>query len=286
MSKYNNVKSIPIDSLSSEELSNAIEEWSEGNNNMEELLWNFHNKGIKTNGSHVGTNSYIGIEYEIDKKDAISKITNFILSVRGIEVLIIPDGGNPYSGPDWYKPIITIISKTWIENVANNHFKVVTNILNDNSEIIKEINSKPMFELLDFFINKYIGLYFRILHDNDDNYSISFEVSTEENSDLYIYLNNNLLNLGFNIRGVEGGNHKFWEFSTKNSKELNIKIKNAVNNLIKNYSFRTPINLEEVDLLEDSLANPYIARIHLLREKSIDEFKQYLENERKKSSWI
>lgn len=63
MSKYNNIKSIPIDSLSKEELKTAIHEWAEGDDAMERLLWAFYNKGIKTNGCHAGTRPYIGIDY-------------------------------------------------------------------------------------------------------------------------------------------------------------------------------------------------------------------------------
>ena len=99
MSKYNNIKSIPIDSLSDEELKIAMKEWAEGDDSMEALLWAFYNKGITTSGCHAGAGSYVSMDYDVDKKGEFSLIMNTVLSFPGSQILIRPDGGNPHHAP-------------------------------------------------------------------------------------------------------------------------------------------------------------------------------------------
>ena len=69
MSKYNSGASIPISSLSDEELKIAIHEWAEGNDSLESLLWKCYKNGIETQGCHSGLNSYlqIGLKSPKDK---------------------------------------------------------------------------------------------------------------------------------------------------------------------------------------------------------------------------
>lgn len=71
MSKYNNIKSIPIDSIPKEEIKIAIKEWAEGDESMEKLLLTCYDKGIKTSGCHAGAGSYIAFSYQ----EKINKIS-------------------------------------------------------------------------------------------------------------------------------------------------------------------------------------------------------------------
>ena len=122
MSKYNNMKTIPISSLSEQELKMAIKEWAEGSEILEQFLWNCHLKQLETNGCHAGKNPFVGF-YLNNSEEEIRKILNTIQSMKGSEVFIMPDGGNPFSGKDWYRSVITASINTNYRNEANEFFK-------------------------------------------------------------------------------------------------------------------------------------------------------------------
>ena len=110
MSKYNRMASIPISSLSEQELPIAIREWAEGNVHMENLLWACYKNGIETNSCHADESPYIGF-YLDSKKEEVLKLLNVAQSIKGASFLVMPDGGNPFSGPDWNRPVLTL----WFE---------------------------------------------------------------------------------------------------------------------------------------------------------------------------
>lgn len=98
MSKYNRMASIPISSLSEQELPIAIKEWAEDNVYMESLLWACYNNGVETDGCHADAFPYIGFHLD-SKKEGVLKLLNASQNIKGTSFLVMPDGGNPLSGP-------------------------------------------------------------------------------------------------------------------------------------------------------------------------------------------
>ncbi len=273
MSKYNNIKSISIDSLTKEELKDAIKEWSENDEAMEKLLWALYNNGIKTNGCHAGMNPYIGIDYNKKNNDINVKLMNSMLNIKGSQLLIIPEGKNPLSGPDWYKPSITLGSDASYKDVADEQFESIIRTINNENKVQTLIDTSPILDLLDFFIEKYTTIIFRIKHNNDDSFIFSIEGIVKEESELYKYFNTCLKKLNFTLIIPKIGHRKYWEYITKDSKEMNKILKDASTLLINNYSLKIPTSVDETDL--------FSVKAHIMRKKlSEEEFQKWVEIEK------
>ena len=91
MSKYNNMTSIPIDSIPKEEIAVAIKEWAEGDESLEKLLWCCYEKGIKTDGCHAGSHPYIAFCYsdDLDKLSCFFDVTQKTTDSLNIEMKLI-----------------------------------------------------------------------------------------------------------------------------------------------------------------------------------------------------
>ena len=89
MSKYNNIKSIPIESIPKEEIKIAIKEWAEGNKSLENLLWLCYEKNLKTSGSHAGARPFIDFKYQEGlnnfKRREIIKLCDVVVDGRYID---------------------------------------------------------------------------------------------------------------------------------------------------------------------------------------------------------
>ncbi len=275
MSKYNNIKSIPIDSLSDEELKIAMKEWAEGDDSMEELLWAFYNKGIITSGCHAGAGSYVSMDYDVDKKEEFSLIMNTVLSFPGSQILIRPDGGNPFSGRDWYKPDIGVGFDYLYKDETDDTLDKITKVINGEDKIPSELDLSPIHDLCNFFINKYIGVSFRIKQGHDKNYMFSVECKAKEDSEKYNFFNDYLSSLGYNLSSLEDIDRRFWKYKTNNVQEFNDIVKKTSDLLINNFSLKIPDNPEEVD--------EFNIKAHLIRNKSEEEFEKWLILEDQKS---
>ena len=286
MSKYNNGSSIPVESLSQEELKLAIKEWAEGNSDMEKLLWTFYNNGIKTTGCHVGYGSYIALDYNPEQKDVIAKLIDMTLQIEGSQVLISPDGGNPYSGDDWYKPGINLGFDTNKEEEASSIFKLLDATINSESHTYDEA-CKSLIELVDFLVGKLSDLLIRIQHGRNGEYSISIEGKIKDENKA-LELNKILTQIGFtlSIPWEEDYARKSWDMNIKGFKELCGKIKEITQIIIENYSL--PIPTLEDD--EDKLT--LRTKAHLKRKQSLEEtgdlkqFKQWLKEEKNRLNGI
>ena len=128
MSKYNNMKSIPIDSIPEEEMAQAIKEWAEGDESMERLLWTCYKKGIKTSGCHAGGSPYIDFTDQ-ENINKISGLMDVTQKIEGSQILIKVDGGNPFSGAEWHLPNILLHLQTSYKDEADAFFDKLTNSL-------------------------------------------------------------------------------------------------------------------------------------------------------------
>ena len=109
-SKWNYGCSIPILALSEAERKEAIHEWAEGNDSLERLLWNCYENKVVTNGCCAGEHHrpYVDFLIEESSRDALKQILDAADNRSNYKAIFLMSGGNPYSGPDWYKPILGI----------------------------------------------------------------------------------------------------------------------------------------------------------------------------------
>ena len=148
MSKYSDGSSIDIQSLSPQELKIAIKEWAEGDASLENLLWICHENQIETNGCNIHKSSYISL-FTNNSKDKIVKMLNIAQSFTETEVHISPDGGNPFSGPNWDRPYISISINTDNMVKTDKIFDALSETLtSDKAQILP--NDEIFAQALDF----------------------------------------------------------------------------------------------------------------------------------------
>lgn len=273
MSKYNRIVSIPIETLSKEEIKVAIKEWAEGDEGMEELLWACYNNGVETNGCHAGSYPYIGFRYNKERTDVYIRTMNTTLVGKGSQILAIPDGGNPFSGPGWYEPTLSLGSNTKYKDIADKQFKKIVDAIN-NKPTPCIIDTTPIIDLLNFFIGKLTNYLFRVRHHDDNSYTFYVECSTDPTSEIYKFTSDQLLPLGFSIVAFEEGPMKNWTYTTNEEQKFNEVIKKASIALINNYSLDIPNDANNVRSLT--------IKAQILRKQLTEkEFMEWLEKEKK-----
>lgn len=279
MSKYNHIKSIPVDSIPKEELSQAIKEWSEGDESMEKLLWACFENKLKTSGCHAGINPYIGFDYEKDNNDKFIQIINETLKIKGAQVLLVPDGGNPFSGSDWYKPSLTVgFMGVEYQDEADPIFDMLTETINSSNQK-QDTNPSKILELLEFLIDKYSDITIRIRYKKDGKYIIYLERRIyEEDTELYEELNSLFTPAGLTLEDDEIS-IKSWMIQEDNLEEFEKKVNKMVNYIINNYSIEKPKSISDTTSFK---IKAHIKRDECLKKDNLEEFELWLMNERKR----
>ena len=243
MSKYNHIKSIPIESIPKEEIAQAIREWAEGDEAMEKLLWACYYNGIKTSGCHAGAEPYISFKYQ-DHLEKLIPLIEITQNKVGSQVLILVDGGNPFSGEDWYLPSIGIQIHTEYQDEADAFFDELADSLKNES-----INkSHPMLRLLRFFLDKETGIILRFMHKEEDQYIFYIE-TTGIPDDRYHYYDQIFINAG--LVGVvndnsQPANRHSWKVEANQLDEILSKLNFISEYIISNFSFDVPKSENEV----------------------------------------
>lgn len=273
MSKYNNMKSIPIDSIPEEEMAQAIKEWAEGDESMERLLWTCYKKGIKTSGCHAGGSPYIDFT---DQKNInkISSLMDVTQKIEGSQILIKVDGGNPFSGAEWHLPNILLHLQTSYKDEADTFFDKLTNSLlqEDDSK-----NIHVLLRLLAFFKGKESALLFRLKHYENDKYR--FTIETHEIGDKrYHEYDKIFTSAGMKEYKREDIRLKLmrrWKVEGESLEDIISKMNSIADYIVKNYSLE-PSELDEVVSFQQ--LSRY--KMQMLPE---DEFNEWLDNEKKKA---
>lgn len=278
MSKYNNMKSIPIDSLTLDELKVAIKEWAEDDDSMERLLWVCKNKNIETMGCHAGGHPYIDFCVNNSKEDVI-KLINVTFNKEKSQILISPDGGNPFSGHKWFVPSITLNIETKYKEEADEYFDSLSDtLLNKEKENVLdfELFSK-IIDLYEFFTEKESCLAFRIKHELD-NYIFSVEVIKREKN--FDYFNNLFVNAGLILDEERATKERnIWKMENSNKIEFSLTLKKVIKYIIDNYSLPLPINESEIKNFT-ALAH-FKKREYGNTDEGIKKFNKWLEIKRK-----
>lgn len=261
MSKYNHIHSIPIESVPKEEISQAITEWAEGDSSLEKFLWACYRNNIKTNGCHAGAEPYIGFDYYGENDEIFQKLLQTTLSFKESQIIIRADGGNPFSGPNWHLPDLSIGFFKRSHSESTPLIDSLTDVFDNRNSFNTKFDSRPLFALLHFLINKYCGLLIRIQHTEKDVYVIYFEKMFSKNQ-------NDLLNDWYSFFTSMGlifipTDHpiKRWKYESSNLKDFNRKINDISNSFINLYSFQTPTHV--------SRDNSFNTNAHIVRDKCL-----------------
>lgn len=277
MSKYNHIKSIPIESIPKKEITRAIREWSEGNRALRNLLWACYKNGLMTTGSHAGVGSYVGFEYDKEKINDLSIVLNATISQKESQVLMKPDGGNPLSGPNWYKPDIAIGAETPYKKDGNKFFNSITDAI-ESKKANSDLNLTPLLTLNDFLIDKITCLLIRIRHTIDDEYIIDIEGPFKD-GERFEQLNKILTEAGLEYKKHPEYNRRYWRIKSNNPIELSNELNNIVDYIIKNYNLKIPDTIDEVTAFS---SQAHVVRNQCLKEGNMSKFETWLMSEDEK----
>lgn len=247
MSKYNNYKSIPVDSLSKEELSEAIHEWAEGSKALERLLLLCYHNNIKTVGSHIiDGNSYLQFNYN-EEREKLERIFNTVIRQKNSDLFFNPGPGNPFSGPEWDLPTLSIGYYPLSEEEINRNYDVVSyNLLNE--EKFKDNFVKQLFNFAEHCNNKNSNISFR-LRNIDNNYIFTIESSPilDEEFDRLndAFTSSGLEEVELSREFVEDNRHH-WKIEDSNLNLLIEKVNKSISEIIKKDVVKAPTSEEEV----------------------------------------
>lgn len=224
MSKYNHIKSIPIESIPQEEIKMAISEWAEGDKALENLLWICYEKGLKTSGSHAGARPFIDFKYQ----EGLNKIVCLfekIQTIKGSDIYIQIDGGNPFSGDDFDKAFISLGNDSEFKEDVDSFFDMLSETLQKNMD---EKKDHPLLKILNSLNDKGTSLRLRFKYNRDGNYEFSIE-SSIINEDRHNYYSELFKKTNMNeeiINMFEDKKRYNWRIKSNNLEEIMEKMNN------------------------------------------------------------
>lgn len=171
MSKYNNATSISISTLSEDEILQAIKEWSEGSESLENLLLTCRANGIETFGSHSGRGT-VGPYLDVVVNQSHDKIRNMLCTLKTLpeaSVYICPDGTSALNAAiDWNKPTMALgISAQDKQSVDTFFYKLSESITRDGVISSSEVETfEHMLDFYDFFTGKESDTNLRLKYIN------------------------------------------------------------------------------------------------------------------------
>ena len=245
MSKYNHQQSIPIESIPKDEIARAIKEWAEGDEAVERLLWACYNNNVKTNGSHVGARPYITFADNSDF-DAISTLLETTMKIKGSQILITANAGNPFGGKDWYKPNIGIGFNVEYQDEADEIFnKLSNNLENKNNTGV----ANKFIDLYNFFNGKGSNLVFRFRHRDDDSCVFYVESGPIDDKRFKYYdqlIKENSFETSNSEMTVYDSRRHEWKIESNNLDDIITKINIFVDNFTSKFSYPAPSSEDEV----------------------------------------
>ena len=149
---WNCKKSIPVAELSEAELKEAIHEWAEGCDSLEELLWLCYNNGIKTNGCCAGAHHFAYVDFLLNEgKEKLLEVMSTAWKYGKIN-FFCQFYGNPRSGPDWYKTVINLSPRKNADAIPL--FGELCSVLKKEVPVSKSKVCKAFLDVLYFFDEK------------------------------------------------------------------------------------------------------------------------------------
>ena len=245
MSKYNHIHSIPIESVPKEEIAIAINEWAEGDEAMERLLWACYENGVKTDGCHTGMCPYLGLKYT-GSNDKVIKLLAACINLEESQIFISPDGGNPISGEDWYITNIGIGFETESIEKSGKNLDTLSSALNNDTSLKEAELISLLLKLSDFLVDKESALKLRFNY-SENKYSFSIEC-TPVNEEVSIYFDKLFKEANFfeAENPVKESKRRFWKIESDNLDDMINKLHESINYIINNYSLEPPTREEDI----------------------------------------
>ncbi len=240
-SRWNRMVSIPVKSLTQEELKEAIHEWAEGCDELEKLLWTCYEKGLETAGSHVGKhNNYLDFYVASNSKSQLKKVL-FVAEAYGFSESFMMFGGNPISGPEWYRTHVDV-SCLIPENVAEFYANITQALENENTEIPARCFGM-MIDFAEFFEGKMAMLNFRMKVRNHSEYE--FFIETFANQQNWAYFDELFSSCGMIQKTRDDAPFICWYLKSSSKEDFYDTLQNLLDKIRENWNFNTPTEVTD-----------------------------------------
>ena len=237
--KWNTGASVPIHSLTHNELKEAIHEWAEGSEELERLLWTCYTKGLETGGCHIGKyNNYLEFYINATSTEQLKRVLSTAESYGFAETFMM-FGGNPLSGPNWYRTSISVdclipekvdefyarLNRTLIDEEANNSARCFG----------------LMLEFAEFFEDKLADINFRMKVRNHTLYEFFIEKYKGRHN--WAYLDELFSSFGMLQKKAEDAPFVWWYFKGESEKDFYDTVKNILEGIRSKWSVETPTEI-------------------------------------------
>lgn len=269
-STWNRIVSIPVKSLTREELKEAIHEWAEGCDELEKLLWTCYEKGLETAGSHVGKrNNYLDFYVASNSKNQLRKVLS-VAEMYGFSETFMMFGGNPISGPEWYRTHVDV-SCLIPENVAE-FYRSITQALEDETQEVSVRCFEMMTDFAEFFEDKMTMLNFRMKVHNHSEYE--FFIETFGNQQNWEYFDELFASCGMIQQMRDDAPFVCWYLTSFWEEDFYDTLTNLLTKIRETWNFSTP-----TEIMEDM---PFKLKALIMQKK----FGKTPEGVKKMNAWI
>lgn len=238
-SKWNTGASVPVTSLTPEELKDAIHEWAEGCNELEKLLWLCYRKGLETGGCHVGQrNNYLDFYITSQSSERLKKVL-WAAETYGFAETFMMFGGNPYSGPNWYRTVLSV--DCLIPENVGEFYARISQTLEDETEVFSTRCFGMMTEFAEFFEDKLVNLTFRMRVRNHCEYEFYIEKFKGEYN--WNYFDELFGSLGMTKKQREDAPFVCWCLKSSSEKEFGDALNIILEGIRAKWSLETPTEI-------------------------------------------
>ena len=233
--RWNHSSSIPIETISKEELPEAIHSWAEGCKPLEKLLWNCYNFGVVTTGSHYSTKGrdfgFIDVNLFESSREQLAKLVFEELKYKKCYI-VENTVGNPFGTPNWDDPIIMF-------DASSSMFQKMADALETDEpadqEAIKLTNN--MVEMSQLFTSKVCDLDFWIRRKKNDRFRLAIRIFYSRFS--WEQLKNFFNKVGWTVE-IEGNDVLTGYVDVKTVQELNNAFKYVLSSLKECWPLTVP----------------------------------------------
>lgn len=241
---WNTGKSHPISLIPSTQLSEAIREWSEGNPHLERLLWACHDNGLVTAGScaHV---PYLEFDIESCEIKSLNRLLFAMEQLNNFYIILLLKPGNPYSGPEWYKPRLTLrLSQKTSELEKNKIFNILTTALENKVINSPQTHISNVLNWYEFLKDKGSELIIRMKLQNGF-YTIEFDFEKNQRN-MAFYLPLCLKNgLRMSSQIPLDAPRMYFGYSTPNAAEFRFITQNLLKSFKDNWNLKPRVEVTD-----------------------------------------
>ena len=236
-SRWNTGASFPISSLTPEELKEAIHEWAEGYDELEDLLWTCYQSGLETAGADAHEHrNYFEFYIEESSAEQAKRLLSAV-EAYGFGQIFVTFGGNPYSGPNWHRTSFDV-SCLRPEDVRTFFTCLARAVENENFE-----KTHRSFELVAdfarFFEDKMTGISLRANVRNHSEYE--FFIESHMNQRNWAYFDELLGSLGMNcLKSEKDPSTLWWQLRASSAEEFSEAMKRLAEGVRTKWSLPVP----------------------------------------------